>query len=125
MWKRIQRRIARWACPPAPPASETETGRRLLAQLRQFNLWPVASDPNLRGDSNPVDHMGTAFRLAKHYGIEVRGGITSVSCQAYLPEDRCKRGPDEHGLWWNWIDRPDPREAICAALVNSKARGLL
>lgn len=115
---------------PARPIARSATldGQRILAELHTLALWPIQDDPNLNGlIGNPLDHIGTSLRLAKHYGIELRGGITFGSCQAYLPEERHKKPAVNVSFGWlgDWMDRGEPCEAICCVLLSCRKLGLL
>lgn len=113
-------RIKRWLCPPPPPKSETREGRALLAALRAAGLLIDT------GWANPVDHIGAAWKLAKHHGIELGIGTSSTQLRAYLPKERWRGQPIVNYIpLGDWVERADLCEAICICALNCRRIGVL
>lgn len=116
----MMKRIKRWLCPPPPPRSKTPEGRAILAQLRDAGLLIDT------GWTNPIDHLGAAWRLAKHYGVEFGPGTSSANLRAYLPKERWKGQPTvDYFPLGDWVERADLCEAICLCVLNCRAIGVL
>ena len=120
MPKRTLRRIvADFLCPPPPPKSETDLGKRILEALRREGF-------QTDGPGNPMDHIGTALQLARETGITLVPGLSFGSCRAVLPRECWKGLPKVSYIpLGDWIDRVDPCEAICLCALSCRNVGIL
>lgn len=111
----LQRRFKQRALLP----SETLEGAAALDRLRSEGLL-------LLGTGNPVDHIGTAFEYAAHYGIVLQRGLTFASVRASLPHHLWKAEPKVHYIPdGSWVDRGTVQEAVVSCLLSCRSIGVL
>lgn len=94
--------------------------------------------------SNPGEYLGTAIKLANHYGIVFGIGMTHWGCRALLPRDKWQRELNltipagNYGSFFQDIPIEDKenmeyiigignniREAVCKCLIYARNAGVL
>lgn len=125
--RNLLRRIGRLLSRPKVEVvlSATPEGAARLEALRKLGYLEVLS-PTTPSFANPVDHIGTALRLAEAYGIRLTGGITYGNARAYLPTElwRVEANVD-YMPKGDWVDRLTVQEAICDCILSCHQIGIL
>ena len=94
--------------------------------------------------SNPGEYLGTAIKIANHYGIVFGLGMTHYGCRAFLPRERWQRELNlavQAGNYGSFFqDIPieekkemenivaignDIKEAVCKCLIYARNAGVL